>query len=95
MGSEWEIRGIDKTLFKRACDYIYSLEDLEKDLSLQSFMDTAEIMDLSVAYYDFAKNAMPKEIVEFVLGNLHIGFIMGRMACGDNPDHNLVWDTGK
>jgi len=95
MGLEWESKKIDKTLFKRACDYIYSLEDSEKDFSLQTCMDTAEIMDLSVSYYDFARDAMPKEIVEFVLGNLHIGFIMGRMACGDNPEHNLVLDTGE
>ena len=86
MGSAGEVKKIDKTLFRRACDYIYALEDSEKDFSLQTFMDTDEIMDLSVAYYDFARDAMPKEIVEFVLGNLHIGFIMGRMACGDNMD---------
>ena len=95
MGSAWEIKKIDKTLFKRACDYIHSLEDSEKDFSLQTCMDTAEIMDLSVSYYDFARDAMPKEIVEFVLGNLHIGFIMGRMACGDNSEHNLVLDIGE
>jgi hypothetical protein len=95
MGSEWDIKKIDSTLFERACDYIHSLEDLEKDLSLQTFMSTDEIMHLSVSYYDFARDAMPKEIVEFVLGNLHIGFIMGRMACGDNPEHKLVLDIGE
>ena len=87
--------GKDKTLFKRACDYIYSLEDTEKDLSLQTFMSTDEIMSLSVSYYDFARDAMPKEIVEFILGNIHIGYIMGRMACGDNSEHSLVMDTGE
>ena len=84
-----EIKNRDNTLFERACAYIYSLEDVEKDLSLQTFMDADEIMSLSVAYYDFARDAMPKEIVEFVLGNIHIGYIMGRMACGDNPSHSL------
>ena len=28
---------VDKTLFERACDYIHSLEDVEKDLSLQLY----------------------------------------------------------
>jgi len=79
-----------KTLFERACVYIHSLEDLEKDLSLQTFMATDEIMHLSVSYYDFARDAMPKEIVEFILGNIHIGYIMGRMACGDNPEQSIA-----
>ena len=95
MDSAREVKDIDKSLFKRACDYIHSLEDLEKDLSLQTFMNTDEIMNLSVAYYDFARDAMPKEIVEFILGNIHIGFIMGRLACGDNPDDNLSIDIGE
>ena len=33
---------------------------------------------------------MPKEIVEFILGNIHIGYIMGRMACGDNPEQSIA-----
>jgi len=84
-----------KTLFERACVYIHSLEDLEKDLSLQTFMNVDEIMHLSVSYYDFARDAMPKEIVEFILGNIHIGYIMGRMACGDNPKHSLNMNVGE
>ena len=95
MDSAREVKGLDKTLFERACSYIHSLEDLEKDLSLQTFMNTDEIMNLSVAYYDFARDAMPKEIVEFILGNIHIGFIMGRLACGDSPDYNLSVGTGE
>ena len=80
----------NKTLFERACKHISTLEDLEKDLSLGSFMDTEEIMSLSVTYYDFAQEAMPKEIVEFILGNIHIGYVMGRMACGDNPELSIA-----
>ena len=89
MGSE----KIPKTLFERSCAYIHSLEDMEKDLSLQTFMGTDEIMHLSVSYYDFARDAMPKEIVEFILGNIHIGYIMGRMACGDTSEATIVTDS--
>lgn len=78
-----------KTLFEKACQHISTLEDLEKDLSLGSFMETEEVMSLSVKYYDFARDAMPKEIVEFVLGNIHIGYVMGRMACGEDS-HNII-----
>jgi|TARA_R110000824_G_scaffold52052_4_gene144673 hypothetical protein len=82
----------NKTLFERACTHIIGLEDLEKDLSLQAFMDTEEIMSLSLSYYDFARDGMPKEIVEFILGNIHIGYIMGRMACGEDSNY-IIPDT--
>ena len=82
-----------KTLFEKACKHIYSLEDLEKDLSLQSFMDSDEVTALSMSYYHFARDAMPREIVEFILGNIHIGYIMGRMACGENSDNIIPSET--
>ena len=90
-----EIKNRDNTLFELACAYIYSLEDVEKDLSLQTFMSTDEIMSLSIAYYDWARDAMPKEIVEFILGNVHIGYIMGRIACGDNSELSLTRNIGE
>ena len=93
MDSSSEVKKIDKTLFERACDYIHLLEDLEKDLSLQTFMQTDEIRHLSVSYYGFARDAMPQEIVEVILGNMHVGYIMGRMACGDNPNLGIQIDT--
>ncbi len=83
-----------KTLFEKSCKHITSLGDLEKDISLQSFMGTEELIRISTSYYHFARDAMPKEIVEFVLGNLHIGYIMGRMACGENSDNIIDW-TGE
>ena len=82
----------DKTLFERACTRISNSNDLEKDLSLQAFMSNDEVKSLSVSYYDFASDAMPKEIVEFILGNIHIGYVMGRMACGDDS-HNIIPNT--
>jgi len=93
-----EVKNIDKTLFERACVYIHSLEEqnldnLDENLSLQTFMGADEIMHLSVSYYNFARDAMPKEIVDFVLGNIYIGFIMGCIACGDNSEENLIINT--
>ena len=56
-------------------------------------MGEDEIMSIAQIYYKFCRDALPKELVEFSFGQLHIGFIIGRMACGDDPDLTIKTDA--